>query len=102
MKTFFRIFIVSFLFFLVAYSLGSLYSIRNNINLNTRDREKLQNNIIRRNQEEEVEEEMEYDSIERALKESPRMNFLILGLEDVRTDTIILDSFHREAKILDI
>lgn len=101
MKTFFRIFIVSFLFFLVAYSLGSLYSIRNNIKLNIMDREKLQSNIIR-NQEEKVKEEMEYDSIERALKESPRMNFLILGLEDIRTDTIILASFDKEAKILDL
>src|SRR5690606_1573862 len=43
-----------------------------------------------------------YSSFQEALKHSPRVNVLVLGMEDVRTDTILLASFHRDAKKIDI
>lgn len=106
MKTFFKTFIVSLLFFLVAYSLGSFYSLRNN-NVELDDYisqgEKLNTNIINAQQRElELKEEIEFDDLDTALEESSRVNFLILGLEDIRTDTMILASFDSDAKILDL
>lgn len=104
MKTFFKTFIVSLLFFLIAYSLGSFYSLRNN---NVEDNqigngEKLNTNIINAKEEPKNKKQMQFQDLDTAIKESPRVNFLILGLEDIRTDTMILASFDREAKILDL
>ena len=107
MRTFLKIFIVSFLFFSLAYSLGAYLSIRKNDNtlveedIKIEDSQKLNNAII--NPEDvEVIEQKEFEDIETALAEGSRKNFLVLGLEDVRSDVMILASFDREAKILDV
>lgn len=108
MKTFLKIFIVSFAFIFIAYSLGGYLSLRNNDigpqdYIGMDDGTKLNNEIINtREKEIESKEQMEFKDLDTALKESPRINFLILGLEDIRTDTMILASFDREAKILDL
>lgn len=49
--------------------------------------------------EKEIEE---YTSLEEAKKRSKRVNFLILGMEDVRTDTIMLASFCPDMKKVDL
>lgn len=108
MKTFFKTLLVSILFFSLAYSLGSFYSLRNN-NVgfynysNIEEGKKLNTNII------DVEEnhvkskkQEEFKDLKTALSKSSRKNFLILGLEDIRTDTMILASFDREASLLDL
>src|SRR5699024_10797879 len=46
--------------------------------------------------------EENYNSLEEALKNSKRINALIIGLEDIRTDTIIFASFHLENKKIDL
>lgn len=106
MKTFLKTFIVSLLFFLVAYGLGSMYSLRNhNIKFGNdiSQGEKLNTNIINTQEgEPERKEPAAFEDLDTAFEESHRVNFLILGLEDIRTDTMILASFDKDAKILDL
>lgn len=108
MKTFFKSLLVSILFFSLAYSLGSFYSLRNNHqdfynHTNIEEGKKLKTKIIAREENQEEKKKVEeYKDLDTAISKSPRKNFLILGLEDIRTDTMILASFDRHAKILDL
>lgn len=107
MKTFWKTFIVSIIFFLIATYLGSYSYLKINKarihpNISSADEEqeiKIENTS---NKKDKTKENESYSSLREALKNSKRINILLLGLEDVRTDTIIFASFHPENKKVDI
>lgn len=99
MKKFWKIFIVCFILFAVAFSLGSYSYIRI-------EEEKANPNIGGAEYKEEILEEKkqkpknvkEYNSLEDAIKNSSRVNVLVVGMEDSRTDSIIFGSFDPDNK----
>ena len=106
MKTFWKTFILSIIFFVTAIYLGSYsytkvneHKIRTNIDIVDG---KLEDETINAARENQVKIDEKYSSLEEAFKKSKRINVLILGLEDVRTDTILFASFHPDEKKADI
>lgn len=108
MKTFLKVFIASFLFFFAAFYIGANVYIQQN-------NEKLEGNIgigfaeninvpetIISRLEVAPKEPEEFSSLEEAFLNSNRINFLILGMEDTRSDTIILASFCQDSKRFDL
>lgn len=107
MEKFSKIFIVSFICFLIAIAIGSNSYVKEK---NTRlqgnlgggyyekpEKINLGKTIINKLETERKEPE-NYPSLEVAIEKSNRINFLIMGLEDIRTDTIILASFSPDSK----
>jgi LCP family protein required for cell wall assembly len=108
MKTFTKVFIVSFLCFFIAIFLGTVTSLKvndmdisENIGIGYAEKEQL-SRILLTKLETEPKEEISYKTLEEALRDSSRVNFLVLGMEDVRTDTILLVSFNKESKKIDV
>lgn len=108
MKTFVKVFVSAFFAFLVAYSMGSIaylnsnnLDIKENIGFGYYEKEKLAD-IMLNNMETPLGDEKIFKSLEDAKQNSSRVNFLILGMEDVRTDTILLASFNPDIKKMDI
>ncbi|WP_353094440.1 LCP family protein [Tissierella praeacuta] len=104
MKTFSKVFIISFICFIIAISIGSYsYVKENNVEFESNidapiiDKMDLGRTIIKK-LETETKEPETYSTLEEALKKSKRVNFLILGMEDVRTDTIMFASFCPDTK----
>lgn len=99
MKIFWKVFIVSFIFFAIAFSLGSYSYIKleeENIDFNIGGGEyKIKKPKI-------LEKPKTFNSLEEAVKNSNRINILILGMEDRRTDTIMLGSFDPDHKKVDV
>lgn len=113
MKTFIRVFIISFLLFVLSISIGS-YSYIKERNLS------LENNIVESTEEKKEEEKKDFkesilakletkpkepksfSSLKEAKEKSNRVNFLIMGLEEIRTDTIIFASFCPDSKKVNI
>ena len=105
MKTFIKVFFVSFLFFILSFSIGSYsylkersLSLENNI-VESREEEKkdLKDTILAK-LESKPKEPKSFPNLEEAMEKSNRINFLIMGLDDVRTDTIIFASFCPDSK----
>lgn len=108
MKAFWKIFFVSFIFFFIAIFLGSYSYIRTENNNN------LSSNIIggvsvEEENQVQIEEEKNmplkeesYETLEEAFRKSNRINVIILGMEDVRTDTILFGSFDPDTKDIDV
>ncbi len=94
MKTFWKVFIVSFIFFFIAIFLGSYSYIKSNkyrMETNTSGGEP-------KIEEESALEETSiktktYSSLSEAFKDNNRINVILLGMEDIRTDTIIFATF---------
>lgn len=108
MKTFAKVFIVSVLFFVIAYYLGGFsyvkekdLALENNYDFGFYQAEKIPD-IIFSKFKTEVKEEPAFTSLEEAKKSSSRVNFLIVGMEDVRTDSIMLASFNKDTKKIDV
>lgn len=108
MKTFIKVFLLSFIFFVLAISIGSQSYIKErNIGLensivqsqSTEEEEKidLKDSILDKLEIKPKEPEV-FSSLEEAKEKSNRINFLIMGLEDIRTDTIIFASFCPDSK----
>lgn len=98
MKTFFKVFCVAFICFVVAMSAGlwgfsKYYSAPDPVTII--DSEENKENV----QPEEVDNRTE---IEKMIDESKRINVLLLGMEGPRTDTIIFASFDPESKDVDL
>lgn len=98
MKTFWKTFILSIIFFITAIYLGSYsytkvneYKIHSNIDTS-----------INMPKKSKVKIDENYTSLKEAFEKSKRINVLLLGLEDIRTDTIIFASFHPDDKKVDI
>lgn len=115
MKTFWKVFIMSFVFFALITLLGSYSYIR------TEDRgEDLGSSIIKGIAEDEEigskeefkeehpndipesKEEESFTSLEEAFNNSKRVNAVLVGMEDVRTDTIIFASFDPDRKKVNV
>ena len=108
MKTFTKVFIVSILFFFVAFYIGANLSIENNrdrmqadIGIGFAENISIPERLLTK-LEVEVKEPEEFDSLDEAFEESKRINFLILGMEDIRSDTMMLASFCLDSKKIDI
>lgn len=108
MKTFVKVFIVSFFCFFVAYYMGSVsYLSKNDLDVGENlgfgfyEKKYIANTLINK-LEKKPKEEQNYNSLKEAIDASSRINFLILGLEDVRTDTILMASFNRDSKKVDV
>ncbi|MCF6464584.1 LCP family protein [Clostridium sp. Cult2] len=94
MKTFWKVFIVSFIFFFIAIFLGSYSYLKSNEN-------RLRSNISdgeskiekKYNIEEQTANIKTYSSLSEAFKKSNRLNVILLGMDDARTDTIIFATF---------
>ena len=102
MKTFWKVFIVSFLCFSIAIILGSYSYLKINEN-------RVYSNIgggeykIKKGRVDSFnKEEKTYSSLEKAFKGSSRINVILLGLEEARTDTIMFISFNPETKKVDV
>lgn len=108
MKAFLKVFIVSIFFFFVAFYIGAQVSIENtkaeaggNIDIGFAENINIPETLLTKLEVEPKEAE-EFASIEEAYEKSNRINFLILGMEDVRSDTIILASFCQDSKKIDL
>lgn len=104
MKTFTKVFIVSFLLFFIAVYAGSAtylkkenLDIGENLGISFYEKEDLAKVILNK-LETKPKEEKVFKSLEEAYLDNSRVNILILGMEDIRTDTILLASFNRDAK----
>jgi len=107
LKNLSKIFIVSFLFFTIALMTGSYSYIKekntkleSNIGggfYNKTEKTDLGKSIINKLEIKRKEPES-YESLKVAIEKSNRINLLIMGLEDIRTDTIIFASFCPDSK----
>lgn len=109
MKTFWKVFSISFVFFFIAMALGSYIYLMDGgkdnhkpdivaqIGGEKEDRQKAEGQLEVK-EEEEVIEERSFSSLEEAFKENNRVNVVIMGMEDVRADTILFLSFHLNKK----
>lgn len=107
MKTFLKVFIVSFLCFFIAFYIGGMAYLRENsvelsedIGFGIAVSPEVSNRLFTK-VEEPVEPER-FFTLEEAYEKSSRKNFLILGMEDIRTDALILLSLHPDTKKADI
>jgi len=102
MRTFIKVLIMSFLIGLLAFLIGGQSYIKNNDinpkdNIIAEDKNPIPNKTLEKAQKNTV-----YNSLEEALNKSSRINFLILGMEDVRSDTIIFASLDQDNKSADL
>lgn len=104
MKTFWKVFIVSFIFFFIAIFSGSYFYLRTNENqiYSGIGYVKSQEGKIKDGDKHKPERIKTYTSLSEAFKDSNRINILLLGMEDVRTDTLIFASFEPTEKKVDI
>ncbi|MCK9444268.1 MAG: LCP family protein [Tissierellaceae bacterium] len=106
MKTFSKVFIVSFLCFLLALYIGSSSYVKENhikleSNVNHSGKKEIEKIIIEKIEVKPKDIE-EYDNLKEAMEKSNRVNFLFMGLEDTRSDTIMFASFCPDTKKIDI
>lgn len=94
-KAFAKVFFISLISFSIATLIGSYSYVK-------KDRVKLENNIGGSFFSTKAKEVEYYSTLDEGIKKSEKVNFLILGMEDVRTDTIILASFSPELKKMDL
>lgn len=105
MKTFLKIFIVSFFILIIGiYSGGLFYTEKNHIDFNGDIgfgfyEEKVLNSLVTKVESNKLEE---YTSLEEAFSLSNRINIMILGMEDLRTDTIIFASLCPDSKSINL
>ncbi|QQY79502.1 LytR family transcriptional attenuator [Keratinibaculum paraultunense] len=102
MKRFWSAFIVSSILFFIAIYLGSYSYLKfntplvyPNISGGYHQKEK-----IKKNKKLDIVKE-EFTSLEEAIEKSNRVNFMVLGMEDIRTDTIIFVSVDLDNKKVD-
>ncbi len=100
MKTFFKVFAVAFLCFTILIGSGTFAFFKYYDPTSSAEAEENPEESIFPNQ---AETEIDAETpLEKAVKESSRVNVLLLGLEGYRTDTIMLASFDPDSGKLDI
>lgn len=106
MKNFLKYFSLAFICFFIAFLLGSYTFLK----FNNGEKNLIYNNInksaekdIKLSEKDKKEKETEkpINSLEEGIERSDRINFILLGMDDIRTDTIIFASFDREYKRVD-
>lgn len=95
MKKFIKVFIISIICFSIAILLGSYSYVK-------KQDIKLEYNIGGSLYSNKPKETIDYKDLDEAIQKSKITNFLILGMEDVRTDTIILASFCPDSRKVDL
>lgn len=98
MKNFSKIFLISFLCFVIAFFLGSYTYLRDKYRKDVKDFERIQVGELKK--EKQVEEQIL--SLEEGFEKIKRINFIILGMEDIRSDTMIFASFEPVKKTVDL
>lgn len=108
MKTFTKVFIVSFLCFFISFYAGSISSLKEsnldiseNMGFGFYEKENLAKKMLNK-LERTPKVELEFKTLQEAIKDSSRVNFLVLGMEDVRTDSILMASFNKDSKDVDV
>ena len=108
MKTFLKIFIISFIGFVFASYLGGYAYIKknnvaleNNVGFGFSESKDLKDEIFVK-LETAPKESKVFSTLAEAIEESSRINFLILGMEGTRSDTIIFASFDPDSKKLNL
>src|SRR5690625_738396 len=106
MKTIIKVLIVSLIFLGLIFSIGNKSYIKDNkdklgteINPPKRDEEIIENDEIDWKESKEPEN---YNTLEEAFNHSKRVNFLILGLEELNSDTIMLASMCQNEESIDL
>ena len=102
MRTFWKAFILSSIFFFVAIFLGSYSYLKINDRKINADIDIIEHQRVKDENIEKPKEEKNYISLKEAFDDSDRINMIVLGMEDVRTDTIILASFEPIKKKVDL
>lgn len=99
MKVFSKVFIVSFICFFLAIFIGSYSYVKEkdkelgtDIGSGFYEKIDIGKTIIKKLETQPKEPEI-YSSLKEAIEKSERINFIIMGMEDVRTDTVIFASF---------
>ncbi|WP_129600887.1 LCP family protein [Anaerophilus nitritogenes] len=103
MKTFLKIFVISFLLFTVTIGSG-LWAFSKFYHAQEKEVELIEIVESEENEGEKKEENIEKfkTELEKLIDESSRVNILLLGMEGPRTDTIVLASFDKKNKNLDL
>ncbi|MTI71278.1 MAG: LytR family transcriptional regulator [Firmicutes bacterium] len=101
MKHFLKVFSIAFLAFMLMVGSGLFVFTKF---YNDAEAKNPDENIVNKDDKKDNEKKVESDltPFEKAVKESKRVNILLLGLEGSRTDTIIFASFNPEDKHLDL
>lgn len=97
MKIFLKYFSLAFICFFIVFLLGSHIFLRinqENENFIDKNIHKMSEKNIKTHEKEIVEK--------KGIEKSDRINFILLGMDDVRTDTIVFASFDRKAKKVDL
>ena len=102
MKTFWRVFIVSFIFFFIAIFLGSYSYLKANNHRIYSNIGDLRYQGGKAQNKGKKEKNKSYGSLSEAFKDSDRINIILLGMEESRTDTIMFTSFNPHSKKVDI
>lgn len=97
MKTFWKVFTVSFISFVILFS-GVFWSFNNFMKEDDSDNLPV---VVVDDGNEEIREEEEMDELLKLVKKSNRVNFILLGLEGPRSDMMMFVSFDPESKDLD-
>ncbi|NLJ77902.1 MAG: LytR family transcriptional regulator [Tissierellia bacterium] len=105
MRTFWKIFLLSFISFFIAFFLGSQTYIRES-------KQEMDSRIIEINDEnsgkgnsketKHSKKNGPYTSLSEAFKKSDRINAVVLGMEESRSDTIMVASFSPSTKKVDV
>lgn len=108
MKTFLKIFIVSFFCFFAAYYIGSITYLKennvqldNNLSIGFAEDVNIKTSILSKLGT-KAKPPTTYSSLEDAMEKSSRVNFLVLGLDGERSDTIMVASFSLEEKKINL
>lgn len=108
MKRFFRVFIVSFIFFFIALYIGANsyiqekdIELQGNIGAGFYENINISKTIVEKLEVESKEPET-YSNLGEAIEKSNKINVLILGMEDIRTDAIILGNFCPDSKKMNL
>lgn len=106
MKSFLKIFIISFICFTFIFSGGSVAYIkyRSGENAPPGENVSLEKPSLAVDRRKEIEEKKEENKteLEKLIENSERTNILLLGFEGPRTDTIVLASFEPKKKLVDL
>ncbi len=101
MKHFIKVFVIA----VVCFSLmlgAAVYTYVKFFNPSEENYTDLEDPLWEENMNDEEEPEEELSDLEKAIEESKRINILLVGLEERRSDTIMLASFDRKSGDLDI
>lgn len=105
MRTFWKIFLVSFISFFIAFFLGSYTYVRES-------KHRMNSKIVKVEDEDKDKDDEKshrplkrvkrYTSLAEAFEKSDRVNIAILGMEESRSDTIMVASFSPSTKKVDV